>query len=511
MSVQFNGADLATLREAGISREEAQRQQEILSQEPTYRRLDRPCRIGSGILKIDSLRMEEMTRFHDEAAHSGRLMKWVPASGAATRMFRDLASWMNSEDSEVPQPIEEFFSNLDAFPFQEDLADFMNGSSRGKDLQDERSHYRASLRALLTKDGLNYLQLPKALVPFHRYQDQVRSAFAEHLVEAGSLVRDHQGLCRLHFTVGKIHLERFEAEREKLQESLWKQTSSEFHIEFSCQAPQTDTIALGEDGQPFRTAEGGLLLRPGGHGALLGNLSRAGGDIVIIKNIDNIQRQPSNEASPWLKAIVGLAVATHARVSRILGTLQEAADLQLDEALEYAHRDLGIETSFSDLGSSPEEKRKWLRLHLDRPLRICGVVPNEGHVGGGPFWVRQIDGSTTRQIVESAEVDGQSSEQAKILASSTHFNPVIMACAVRDFKGDAFPLDRFRDPNTCFVTEKAHQGRSLKALEHPGLWNGAMAAWNTLFVELPTYTFTPVKAVGDLLSPDHQPGLRRSA
>ena len=511
MVSDFTDADLAVLQGAAIPQSEAQSQLERLRRGMVRMQLERPCLVGAGIVRVSGARRDELVRCHDEAATAGRMMKFVPASGAATRMFRDLTAWLNAADDAIPSGIESFVSTLEDMPFYGELSQVLSQSDAVLASRTKAERYRVVLRTLLLSEGLNYLHLPKALVPFHLYSDGVRSAFADHLVEATSLVRNSEGVCRLHFTVGAAHREQFEDAAKTAARALQASVAAQIQIDLSSQAPHTDTIALDEDGQPFRTTDGTLLLRPGGHGALLENLAAAGGDIVLIKNIDNIQRQPAYESSQWIKVLGGLAVSLHARVCEILCDLASASERELDKALTFASDELGVSAPAPEQGASEDAKRAWLRQQLDRPLRVCGVVPNEGHAGGGPFWVRNGDGSRSRQIVESAEVDHDDDAQRALFESSTHFNPVIMACAVRDHNGNAHDLRAFCDVTACFVAEKTFEGRSLTALEHPGLWNGAMSGWNTLFVELPSVTFTPVKSVTDLLSAGHRADLRMSA
>lgn len=511
MECDFTEADRAVLRAAAIPEFEAQSQLESLRRGMVRMRLERPCLLGSGIVQVMGARFDELVRWHDDAARAGRLMKFVPASGAATRMFRDLTAWLTSSNDDIPADIETFFATLEDLPFYDALSAVLSQSGAVLAGRTKADRYRTVLGTLLLPEGLDYLRIPKALVPFHDYSDGVRSAFADHLVEATALVRNGDGGCQLHFTVGTAHRKVFEVASEALVKILQEKVAAQLEIDLSCQAPHTDTVALDDEGQPFRTADGKLLLRPGGHGALLENLAAADGDIVLIKNIDNIQRQPAYESTQWIKVLGGLAVSLHARVCEILCDLRSASDRELDDALAFATDELGVPADLPKKGTSRHEKRTLLRQHLDRPLRVCGVVPNEGHSGGGPFWVRHPDGTVSRQIVESAEVDREDADQRAIFESSTHFNPVIMACAVRDYNGDAYDLRGFRDHTACFVTDKTFEGRALTALEHPGLWNGGMRGWNTLFVELPSATFTPVKTVNDLLAAGHRADLRMSA
>jgi hypothetical protein len=404
--VSLTRRDLEQLAGRGISAEEARSQLDFLRGGAAPLRLVRPCRVGDGIVVLDEAEIPALESTAREAAAGGRITVFIPASGAATRMFDH-----NPAGGRRPAHWPEIEAAIEA-------------------------------------------RLPKGLIPFHREGDRTRTAFAEQLLEAAAYATDAARLCRVHATVMAGFEERFAAEAAAISREL----GVEIALSLSRQESSTDTVALDPDGNPFRLADGSLLLRPGGHGALLPNLAhlaRGGADLVVIKNIDNVLPvRRRAEVVTWKRRLLGLLVRLHA----------------------------------GDDG---------------RPLRVCGVVPNRGEPGGGPYWVRGAGGAAQPQIVESAQVDHDDPTQAAAWSSATHFNPVDLACAVRDAAGRPYDLDRFRDPSAVFVTRKSHDGRPLLALEHPGLWNGAMAHWRTVFVEVPGSTFAPVKTVADLLRPEH--------
>jgi hypothetical protein len=422
VATELSPADRVAIESHGLTVEEIARQLALFRDPPAPQRLVRPATAGDGILRIPGSDHAALLDLADEAARAGRLTKFVPASGAASRMF----AFLLAGGPESPEK-RRFSESVDAFAFAGDL------------------------------DRL--ASTPKGLLPFHRYPESSRTAFEEHLFEAAGTVRDASGLCRVHFTVSPEHRAAFAAKLEEARPRLERATGARFDVSFSEQAPSTDTIAAGPDGRPFRTAAGAILFRPGGHGALLGNLgavARAGGDVVLVKNIDNVV--PDARRAPtllWKRLLTGLLVR-----------------------LERSSR-------------------------RDRPIRVCGVVRNEGEPGGGPFWV-DGPGGPALQIVESAQIDAQDPAQAAVWTTATHFNPVDLACSLRDAGGQPFDLGRFVDEKAVFIAAKTHEGRPLKALERPGLWNGAMAFWETVFVEVPKETFAPVKTVLDLLRPEHR-------
>jgi hypothetical protein len=473
----FTAADLRQLAALGIAPGEAARQIELFRNQPPATHIVRPCRVGDGIRLLDLGEHPALLATFAAAAAQGRIGKFVPASGAATRMFQALLAHHGSESTEMTGEVRTFYENLHRFPFQAD---------RIAELADK----------------------PKGLLEFHRDGDTARTAFEEHLVEAAAYTRDQGGICRLHFTVSPQHDDGFSSLLAEVRASYEERFGCHFEVTFSHQGRATDTLAVDPGNQPFRQNDGTLLFRPGGHGSLIENLqslAEAGWDVVLIKNIDNVVPD-SRKATGllWKKLLAGALLAVQSRLFNYLERLEagSAPPELLAEVERFLTADLNRPPAA--LPASREERQQALIRLLDRPLRVCGVVRNQGEPGGGPFWVQAPDGSLSIQIVETSQIDPTSPEQQAILRSSTHFNPVDLACALRDRHGRPYDLARFVDPSTVFISSKSHEGRPLKALERPGLWNGAMAGWNTVFIEVPDETFAPVKTVLDLLRPEHQ-------
>jgi hypothetical protein len=482
----FSGEDREVLFTRGMTIENAEEQLAILRDPPAAVVLVRPCTVGDGIERLDDVQQAESLRSGEAAAREGRVMKFVPASGAATRMFNELRVAL--ESGRIEGKSREFVDRLDHYPFAAEL--------RSRSRSDEPLEL---IRTALEELGFD--AKPKGLIPFHRVGDSIRSAFHEHLLEASKLVRDRDGLVRIHFTVSPENVGAFEEELARVRGEIERLNDCRLEVSFSVQHPSTDTIALDDSGNPFRDREGVLLFRPAGHGALLRNLSELGGDIVTIKNIDNILPDERNaEAIRWKQILAGVLVKIEAEVYSVLRALDAGLP---DDALQSAVRLMRrfARRPSPDLGE--RELAVFIRQALDRPIRVCGVVANEGEPGGAPFWTARQSGESI-QIVESSQVDGSDPEQKRIFESSTHFNPVDVVCALRDYRGNPFDLTRFVDRRAVFVSKKSHEGRELRALELPGLWNGAMAEWNTVCVEVPAATFAPVKTVFDLLRPQHR-------
>jgi hypothetical protein len=499
----FSAADLAEFGARGLSVDEVQRQLHLFEQPPAPIQLDRPCSVGDGIRVLSAAEIDAATAAQQQAAHDGRLMKFVPASGAATRMFQALLA----PDGRHTEPIRAFLAGIERFAFYDDLHAVL--AARGLDLQDtvRRGEISEILDAVLGPQGLDYAALPKGLLKFHRYPDDSRTPFEEHLAEAASTVADAQRTCRVQFTVSPEHEPRFRARLCAIRGSTERRHDVRFEVGFSTQKPSTDTVAVDLENRPFRTADGQLLFRPGGHGALIENLYELGGDIIYVKNIDNVVPDWRRaDTVTWKKALAGLLVTLQRTIFDHLARLQGRPDgVVIDAALGFARNDLCLSVPQRFDPKRAEEQRRALIRLLDRPLRVCGVVRNTGEPGGGPFWVRDRDGSLSLQIVESAQVAPDSPQQQALFQRATYFNPVDLVCGVRNYRGDRFDLRRFVDPDAVFIASKSKDGRTLKALERPGLWNGAMAHWVTVFVEVPGTTFTPVKTVLDLLRPEHQP------
>jgi hypothetical protein len=525
----FTADDHRQMERLGVAPEEALRHVELFRNPPPYTRVLRACTLGDGIRAIFPEDEAELTARFDEAEGSGRIHKFVPASGVASRMFKPLLSYLEQLEAaagtdgaevEAPPPgpeVRTFFAELQRFAFFEELAAIT--AAHGLRLEADAAGLIALgpaerltvLACLLTEVGLAYAERPKGLILFHRYPEGARTPFEEHLVEAADYARDRDGTCRLHLTVSPHHEAGFRALLADRGAALARRLGCRFEVGFTHQRRSTDTLAVDPDHRPFRLADGTLLFRPGGHGALLENLQEladGGAGIVLLKNIDNVvpdSRKP--ELTRWKKLLGGALLALRERTCSLLEGLE--ADLPDEELIEEAGRFVERELSrplprrFAE--ASPAERRRLLVEALDRPLRVAGVVRHTGEPGGGPFWVESAGGEVSLQIVETSQIGPEPDQQAA-LAASTHFNPVDLACALHDRGGRPYGLGRFVDPATVFIAARSHEGRSLKALERPGLWNGAMAGWNTVFVEVPLATFAPVKTVLDLLRPEHQGG-----
>lgn len=500
-SPAFLPEDIKELARRGVSTDAAAEQLALLRHPPAAVVLDRPCTVGDGIAQIDPESEEALLDAAAHAAAEGRITKFVPASGAATRMFKDLAGALNAKERpSANDALRRFFAPLDDYPFAEELR---TSSGIGGAIEDEAAE-RKILSTLL--EEMDFARKPKALIPFHR-GERVRTAFEEQLLEATRYARDGDGVCRIHFTVAPEWREDFAGMLRELAPGVEQRTGgAKLDVTFSEQHPSTDTLAIDHAGAPFRDGSGTLVFRPGGHGALLHNLQKLEGDIVVIKNIDNIVPFEASELTVrWKQLLIGSLVRLQADIFTLLEECSgdEVSASTLDDAIDFCASVFGRapRTQLADAAA----KREFVTESLDRPLRVCGVVKNEGEPGGAPFWVRGNDGTVSVQIVESSQVDMNDPQQRAVFNASTHFNPVDIVCGLRSWRGESFDLDRFVDPSTVFLSKKSFEGRELTALERPGLWNGAMARWNTVFVEVPAATFAPVKTVFDLLRPEHQP------
>ena len=518
--VLFNEEDLKQIQEKGLTKDDVLSQIETFRRGFPFSRLKRPCTPGDGIHVLGEDDLERLLPTYSQAALSGRAMKFVPASGAATRMFKSLLSF-NSRHSTIDQGLltseagtndpdhnafVDFLEGLGRFAFYGDLKKAMTKDGLDMEALIGRGDYKLILEYLLTSKGLNMADLPKGLIKFHAYPDHCRTPFEEHLAEAVAYVKDKRGLARLHFTVSPEHGTVIRNHLAKVQK-IYEKSGNVFDIAFSLQSPSTDTIAVDMDNRPFREEDGRLLFRPGGHGALLENLNRLEGDIVFIKNIDNVVPDRLREETyTYKKALAGILVELERDTFRYLKKLTsgKADDRLLKEVFDFAGHRLSFIPPQGVQSLSKEEKVRLAVRTLNRPLRVCGMVKNEGEPGGGPFWVEHPQRGLSLRIVESSQVDMASVAQRKIWESATHFNPVDLVCGIRDYLGRPFDLMRFRDPQSGYISVKSKGGKELKALELPGLWNGAMAEWNSVFVEVPLSTFNPVKTVLDLLRKEHQ-------
>lgn len=504
---ELTAADLDQVRARGLTLEEASRQLDLLHHPPSPIRLHAPCVAGDGIDRIEEAELPDLLRSHEEAASAGRCLKFVPASGAATRMFKSLLEVASGRES-GRDDLARFLEGLPRFAFHRELREEIARAGADLDALVERGEHEEILRALLDDERMGCASLPKGLLKFHLGPEGALTAFEEHLDEATAVFKDSRGECRLHFTISPEHESRFRSLLASRGPAIEKRRGARFRVEFSTQSPATDTLALDAGGLPFRQDDGRLLFRPSGHGALLPNLQATGADLVFVKNIDNVAPEHRREIGlTWIRALTGLLVRVQRETHRALEALAGGGPSGgIASARALAEKTLHLHLG-GRFGALPApEQRRILADRLDRPLRVCGMVRNEGEPGGGPFWVAGEDGARSLQIVEASQVDASSEDQMRILSGATHFNPVFMACALRDAGGRPHELERFVDPNAVILARKSTEGRELLALERPGLWNGAMAGWLTLFVEVPPEVFTPVKTVLDLLRPAHQPG-----
>lgn len=462
---------------------------------------------GGVLLLSEKAKSEFMTDWKNYLKTNNKIVKFVPASGAATRMFKGLFEFLEKE-TEEPTTTEEliFFNHIENFPFYEDLneACFRNDNSSVKELIDAKK-YKSIVRNLLEKQGLNYGSLPKGLIKFHTYPSEKRTSVQEHLLEGALYAGNANGDVNIHFTISSEHLSLFKFLIETEIPKYEQRYGMNFSVDFSEQKSSTDTIAADMDNNPFRDDEGNLVFRPGGHGALIENLNDIDADIIFIKNIDNVV--PDKLKAPtveYKKVLAGLLVGVQSQIFDYLKQLNKKEDVSdelMENAKAFCHNMLNI---YAQSEMSKEEWIDFLIEKFNRPIRVCGVVRNQGEPGGGPFLVFDNDNVSSPQILESSQIDTNDPLQSSLMSASTHFNPVDLVCAVRDYRGGKFNLLDYVDKQTGFISQKSYKGKDLKALELPGLWNGAMSNWNTIFVEVPIETFNPVKIVNDLLREQHQ-------
>lgn len=472
---------------------------------------------GNGLKQLTADEAESMIAFYENNLQGLDIVKFVPASGAASRMFKSLFAFLTDykgTDAEYEKMVADqgsgsvftFFKKLDQFAFYEDLK-VAYKKATGTSLEEAqlKREYTQILDVLLNEPGMNYGGLPKGLLKFHQYPEGPRTPVEEHMVEGAQYAQDKNGNVKIHFTVSPDHMEKFTAHVSEIKTRYESLFGVKIEVSYSIQKPSTDTIAVDMANEPFRESDGSLLFRPAGHGALLENLNDIDADVIFLKNIDNVVPDKiKTETIRYKKVIAGILLDYQQRIKLALETLDKGEGIE--EALSLLQNHLGYRPGQSFGNLTDAQKCDFLAQKLDRPLRICGMVKSEGDTGGGPFWVSGEDGSVSLQVVETAQIDLTNEKQKEIFNQSTHFNPVDVVCGVKDKTGRKYNLLDHRDMNTGFITEKSKDGKDLKAQELPGLWNGSMADWNTVFVEVPAITFNPVKSVNDLLKPEHQGG-----
>lgn len=510
--IDLSQKDIEQLEKKGISKEKVFNQIETFKEGIPFVKLVKAAIVSDGILRFSEAEQESLVKYFEDSRGTLELLKFVPASGAASRMFKAMFNFVEVYDysketlSEYidrtgDKAVEQFTERMSSLPFYELIMDRIAGKAAN---EDEKAYL--FVKEMLVADGLNYGFYPKGLLPFHKYGSYSATPFQEHLKEA-ALYGKTNGKANLHFTISEQHDEMFKKEHLKVSPNISSATDTEFRISYSNQKPSTDTIAVDMENKPFKNNDGSILFRPGGHGALIENLNDQDADVVFIKNIDNVVIDKNLETvSDSKKMLAGVLLKTQSKAFEYAKALDQGniSSEQIGEIKSFLEQELNVRFSENYGQMGFEEQLSILRDKINRPVRVCGMVKNEGEPGGGPFWINGTGGNVSLQIIESAQIDMDNGEQAAILKNSTHFNPVDLICGVRNHKGEKYDLLDFVDPKQGFITGKTQEGKELKALELPGLWNGAMAFWNTIFVEVPLVTFNPVKTVNDLLKATHQ-------
>lgn len=502
--------DKALLAKKGISEEQIAAQLACFEKGFPFLKLEAAASIGNGIVATsDSERdayIKAWEAYKNEGGHV--VTKFVPASGAASRMFKNLFEFLGADYDEPTTDFEKkFFSQIEHFAFYADLNEACRKNA-GKDIPGllAGKDYKAVVANLLEAAGLNYGALPKGLLKFHKYEDGARTPLEEHLVEGALYAAGADGKVNVHFTVSPEHRSLFEQLVGEKAAKYAEKYGVEYHVSFSEQKPSTDTIAADMDNRPFRDDKGHLVFRPGGHGALIENLNDLDSDIVFVKNIDNVvPDRLKADTVTYKQVLAGVLVTLQKKAFDYLRLIDSGqyTHEQIEEMIRFVQQELYCRKhDIKDLEDG--DLILYLKSKLNRPMRVCGMVKNVGEPGGGPFLAYNADGTVSLQILESSQIDMKDPEKKAMFEKGTHFNPVDLVCAIRDYQGRKFDLLRYVDPATGFISYKSKNGKDLKALELPGLWNGSMSDWNTVFVEVPLSTFNPVKTVNDLLREQHQ-------
>jgi hypothetical protein len=468
----------------------------------------KPADISDGIVPLDSSIIHQYAFKFEEAMKEKDILLFIPASGAATRMFKDIFEYLLPVNKAETLEITKFVEHIRSFAFFKDLQEVLKCKSIDIEHLLAEKDYKTLFRFLLYDEGLKYGNLPKGLLKFHCYQTSCRTPLEEHLVESVNYCHSEGGVVRIHMTISPEHEMDFINFYENCKSHYEERFSVKYDMTFSFQNTATDSIAVDENNQPFRDLEGNLVFRPSGHGALLENLNRINADIIFIKNIDNVAPDRTKQDNIlYKKVLAGLLLSYQKKIFRYLHQIEDNPGMcsaDLNEVVDFIEKSLSYSLP-SQIKNAPNDLLlQALRNILNRPVRICGMVRNEGEPGGGPFWVRNCDGSVSLQIIEGSQVNHADPDQNRIFRAAGYFNPVDLVCGVRNFKGEKFNLMDFRDSSAGIITVKSKFGKVIKALELPGLWNGSMSNWNSIFVEVPISTFNPVKTVNDLLRKEHQ-------
>ncbi len=507
--MKLSDNDKKQILKKGISMEKISNQLDYLKNGFPFLEITKPAIVGDGIVFLTDSEIDSLIDKSKKAYQNCKIQKFVPASGAATRMFKFLYDFLAATDKKAAlkdlgfNSASYFFANLSSFAFYEDLKRLSKISGKIPDFDEQED----VLKALISDKGLNYGYLPKGLLKFHSYPEGAKTPVEEHLVE-GALYAASNGKVFIHLTVSEEHIELFKKQIKSSLPAIEKKFMLKVDVSMSVQKPSTDSVSVTMDNELFRDSEGNLFFRPGGHGALIENLNELDADLVFIKNIDNVVPDKlKDETVRYKKALAGLLLKTQESIFNYYEKLspdKKISNKTIVKVEEFLHQVLYFVMPPSYANFTIDQKVEYLRSKLNRPIRVCGMVKNAGEPGGGPFWAINQDGSTSLQIVESSQIDMKNASKQAIVNQSSHFNPVDLVCALKNAKGDKFDLLNYVDHQTGFISKKSKDGIELKAIELPGLWNGAMSDWNTIFVEVPIITFNPVKTVNDLLRPEHQ-------
>jgi len=515
--VKFTQQQIEQIEKKGLTLEQVFKQIDIFKTGLPFVNLESAASLEHGINKLSEAQENFYLSYYQEEKDNLEIVKFVPASGAATRMFKFLFEFLSNYNKNK-QTINSYINKnkatelslfgvgLEKFPFYKYVLNEVEKyvpKFKSLSVDDKALEF---IKTILNEDRLNFGFSPKGLLPFHKYKDHIATAFEEHLFEAALYVKS-KGVAKIHFTISEIYKNRFDKEFARIQKIVEQKTNTKFEISFSYQKSATDTIAVNLENEPFVESDGSLYFRPSGHGALLSNLNDFEADIIFIKNIDNVVvYKYEKEVAKHKKILAGILIETQKQAFKYLKTLEKntLTEEKLLEIAKFLRSKMNVIISLEFEKYSLKYQKEYLVNKLNRPIRVCGMVKNEGEPGGGPFWVKDQANNISLQIVESAQIDKKNKHQKSILKRATHFNPVDLVCGIRNYKGEAFDLSQFVDEKTAFITMKTKTGKEIKALELPGLWNGSMANWNTIFVEVPLVTFNPVKTVNDLLKPTHQ-------
>jgi nicotinamide riboside kinase len=513
----LSSLDFIQIYKHGIPIENIQKQLQVFKKGIPKTVLVEPATLSNGILKLSENEFKQKAAYFDLHKSNLNLLKFVPASGAATRMFKFLNTFLNEFDFENESinayvnrkkdaELSIFIIGMEKFPFFKEIDKKLKEAFTDFDSleRDYKNYY--FIKLLLSSDYFDFANKPKGILPFHKYSTGIATPIEEHLYECG-YYSSSNGNSLLHFTVSETHQDQFENIINLTKSTVEKESKTAINISFSCQNKSTDTLAVDTTNNPFRTETGELLFRPGGHGALIENLNALNADIIFIKNIDNVIQNNNEKIALYKKALAGTLIELQQQIFSYLTLidLKKVGIIEIEEILKFLKEKLKVEIANEADALSLENKISIIEDKLNRPIRVCGMVKNEGEPGGGPFWVTDENDTVSLQIVESSQVDLNNENQVTILANATHFNPVDLVCGIKNYKNEKFDLTKFVDHNSGFIVEKNTSNTQIKAYELPGLWNGAMANWLTVFVQVPLITFNPVKTVNDLLKPAHQP------